>query len=210
MNILVENHLLNLNVLTQIGEISEKKIKQLKNHGFELKKQVPGQFAQFQEMRTDNTIVVAQNEIVYAANASSFEAIMSNPGVAVDIFVRVLDILLLDGDSVVLKISFERSYPADHNTFDQSWKMLDSSVGDVIRASGAKAVGLRIPFEKEMFSGEYKIEPFFSNPSRYFLACGIQTQKPASLDHATHLFGQMLGLISDEFDPMIIDLFKRE
>lgn len=207
---MIENHLLNLNVLTQIGEISEKKIKQIIDHGFALKENVPGQFAQFQISGNDDTVVIAQNEIIYVAKATSFDSIMSNAELATDIFGRILDILLLDGDSVLLKVSFERSYTSEYNTFDQSCKMLDSSVDEVIRASGAKAVGLRIPFEKEMFRGEYRIEPFFSDPKRYFLGCGIQTQKSENITNATNLFEQMLALVSNEFEPMIEEIFKKE
>lgn len=194
-----ETHNLNVSLLKSIGEISDKKVKQISASGFDLTQQVNGVMAQFIEKKSGIVLMVAQNQITLAAGASVADRLLDNPSIAIETFDKILDILLLDRDSAI-QIKLERSYHSETNTLEKAKNFLAS---DEVLFEGATSVGFRIPFKRAEFGGEIKIEPFFNNAQRYFLDCVIQSES-SSVDS----FKKISEAIKYEFEPLAHKLFR--
>ena len=166
-----------------------------------------GQLAQFTETKTGNGLVVAQNQITYIPSIINAEGYFANPGKVIDAFIKVMDILMLDGETM-MNIALERSYETTWDTSATSLGLLINR--EQITSIGSSAIGLRIPFLRDDIHGELKIEPFFSLPTRYYLGCNCATVKPHPISEAQEIFTRMLGLITDEFEVLAKNIFEGE
>lgn len=201
----VQTHVFTFSLLKQVGEISGGKIKKIIDNGFSLASVVSGQIAQFTEMKTGNVLVLAQNQITYIPSINNLDEYFANPDKVVEAFIKIMDILLLDGDTI-LNITLERSYETSNDTLETSINLLTKK--ELVTNIGSKAIGLRIPFSRDDIQGELRIEPFFALPTRYFLACNCSTTKPHSLTDALIIFKKMTKLITEEFEVLAKDIFE--
>lgn len=204
---MAQTHVLNYSIQKIVGEVSESKVKKICENGFSVSNFIVGQFAQFVYTRTGDILIVAQNQIVYAAIATNVDACLTNPGRITDVFATILGILMLEGSSSNIEMAFERSYPSEGNTFQRSISLLSEDFPSNI---GSQTVAFRIPFVKEIFQGEARIEPFFSDPSLYFLGCKMVTKLPCKIEEATMIWTNMTKMITEELEPLVGRLFKGE
>lgn len=201
---LIQTHVFTFSLLKQVGEISDGKIKKIADNGFTLVNVIPGQIAQFTEMKTGNGLVIAQNQITCVPSINNADDYFANPEKVIETFVKIMDILMLDGNTI-LNIAIERSYETSRDTLETSLNLLSNK--ELITNIGSKAIGLRIPFLRDDIQGELKIEPFFSLPTRYFLACNCTTNKPSPLAEAEVIYKKMTKLI-EEFEALAKNIFE--
>lgn len=199
-----QNHLLNLSLIKTIGEISDKKVNSIVAKGFPLANFVPGEVAQFNGKNGD-FIIISKNQISYIPNIAQIDEVLKDQSVGLEIFNTFLDTLLLDGASHI-RFDFERSYPADKNTSKKSLELLKDSLP--ITEIGSEAVGLRIPYRDEYFQGELRIEPFFKDNMRYFLACNLQSINLFQQEQIIEAFSSIIKLVNTKFEPITINLFS--
>src|SRR4051812_32463163 len=105
----VETHAFNIIILKAIGDISEKKIKQVSQLGYKLIVNMNNLVVHFTELETSNTVLLSQQQIVYGAIAANVNSLMQNPEQAINSMEKVLDALLLD-NQYILQVKLERSY----------------------------------------------------------------------------------------------------
>lgn len=202
-----ELHSLNFSLLKPVGEISEKKAKYVTQKGYNVQEFIPGQMLQLFDKVTENILIVGQHQITFVPNPQLMERSLKDPSIATDAFRNILDILLLDGESRI-QLIFERSYESHTNTFEKSLKMFHES--EMIMRIGANAVGFRIPFKRDQYHGELKVEPFFKNPKFYFIGCSVQSIETIELEQVTDGYADMLRMIVEEFEPLAQSIFNQE
>ena len=200
-------HVLNYSIQKIVGEVSEGKVKKICENGFSVSNFINGQFAQFVHTGTGDILILAQNQIVYAVTAANVDSCLADSGKVVDVFGIILGILMLEGSNSNVEMALERSYPSHGNTFQRSLSLLRE---DFSTSIGSQFIGFRIPFIKEVFQGEVRMEPFFSDPSRYFLGCKMVTRQPCKIEEATRIWTDMTKMITEELEPLVGRLFEEE
>jgi hypothetical protein len=204
---MVQTNVLNYSVQKIVGEVSEGKVKKICENGFSMSNFIVGQFAQFVYTRTGDILIVAQNQIIYAATAANVDSCIANPGKIIDVFSIILDILMLDVSNANIEMTLERTYPSKVNTFRRSLSLLRE---DFSTSIGSQFIGFRIPFIRENFQGEARFEPFFSDSSRYFLGCKMITKQPCKIEEAGSMWANMTKMITEELEPLVGRLFGEE
>ncbi len=205
-DIMIETHIFQVNLSAVVGEISEKKINRITNLGYEVQNQVPGVYAQFVKNGTNEpTVIVAQNQISLAIpRIMAVEDFLANDQAILGIFEPILDTLLLEWDGI-LATNLERSYTSQKNTFEVAKSKLNDQ-GE-FNFSGALSVGFRIPFKREKMHGEFKVEPFFSNPSRFFMQAIVQCEIK-NKEQASQAIVRTRNLLFDELQPKALSIFQ--
>jgi hypothetical protein len=187
----IDTHTFGFNMIINVGEITDRKIKQLIDYGYTFVHRLDDEGALFWDRDNKAQITIGPKAIAYTPTVDIVDSFLHNPDDAFVIFRELLDILLLD-DSSHLFIQIERIYETEFDAYIKSWGILADR--DFLSFEGAVAVGYRIPVIRDRFYGEVKIEPLFSDQKRFFVSLALQSTEPNTLDIGKEITVEMLEL----------------
>ncbi|APB77368.1 hypothetical protein PPYC2_21525 [Paenibacillus polymyxa] len=193
-------HVYSISIMTTVGEISEKKIETIKNLGLIVETLEIGQSASFRIQETGDLIMIAPNQISFAKTGDNIDDF--NADWISEWFNKILDILLLDR-KYALQFFVQRSFKANKGLSTETAKEFLKNDVELL-FDGSLSVAYRIPFKKDNFQGEVRIEPFFANPEEYFVSVVANSQIVGS---SSQFINEMASFVNDEIQPIAHKLF---
>ncbi|MEI6512657.1 MAG: hypothetical protein WCO51_05200 [bacterium] len=164
-----------------MNDIRKQKITEAIGPGFVMGNvNLPGAVA-FVNQSAGITVIITDAQIGLRLDGQDINADFSQMSKVLD---SVRDTLLLD-DRMPAAVQIVGHVLSDAPTTEISVEHFGAMTGDELRRrfNGLRGVGLRITFEQPPYTCDLHIEPFYADPTVFYIRFGAASQSPTSVSH---------------------------